>query len=80
MTPEMLQTYSIPIGIGLAIVIMIAVGPLRNAVTASFEQGRKSGENARRALGGSVASPAPAQKPSRPAAQTAPRSFGRRGG
>jgi hypothetical protein len=80
MTPEMLQTYSIPIGIGLAIVIMIAVGPLRNAVTASFDQGRKSGENARRALGGSTASPAPAQKPSRSAAPTAPRSFGRRGG
>ena len=79
MTPEMLQTYSIPIGIGLAVVIMIAVGPLRNAVTASFEQGRKNGENARRALGGSAAPPAPPQRPSRPAAPTAPQSFGRRG-
>lgn len=80
MTPEMLQTYSIPIGIGLAIVIMVAVGPLRNALTASFEQGRKSGQTARRALAGSAASPAPTQKPSRPAAPSAPRSFGRRGG
>jgi hypothetical protein len=79
MTPEMLQAYSIPIGIGLAIVIMIAVGPLRNAVTASFDQGRKSGENARRALGGSAA-PASTQKPSRPVAPAAPRSFGRRNG
>jgi hypothetical protein len=80
MTPELLQTYSVPIGIGLAVVIMIAVGPLRNAVLASFEQGRKSGETSRRALIGSAASPTPAQVPSRPASPSAPRSFGRRDG
>ena len=78
MTPEMLHTYSIPIGIGLAIIIMIAVGPLRSAVTASFDQGRKNGENTRRALVGSAATPPPAPKPSRPVAPIAPHSFGRR--
>ena len=74
MTPEMLQTYSIPIGVGLAIVIMMAVGPLRSALAGSFEQGRKSGQNARRALAGAVK---PAQNTARPT-PTAPRSFGRR--
>jgi hypothetical protein len=80
MTPEMLQTYSIPIGIGLAIVIMVAVGPLRSAVAASLEQGHKSGQSARRALlGAPPPPPAPKQNAPRPSSRGS-QSFGRRGG
>ena len=74
MTPEMLQTYSIPIGVGLAIVIMVAVGPLRSALSGSFEQGRKSGQDARRALAGAAVQPKNTTRLTPPA----PRSFGRR--
>ncbi len=77
MTPELLQTYALPIGLGLALVIMLAVSPLRQALFASFKSGHQQGEAARRALTG-----VQAHKPAEPSTANTraprPQSFGRK--
>jgi hypothetical protein len=72
MTPELLQANAAPIGLGLAVIIILAFGPLRTAVLASFEQGHERGKRARRTV-----APAPtANNTVRPSPK--PASFGRR--
>ena len=47
-TPQDLQQYAIPIGIGLAILAILLIPPLRRSILDSFNQGRNAGERARK--------------------------------
>lgn len=42
--PEDLQRYAIPIGIGIAVLVILIVPPLRRSILGSFYQGKEAGE------------------------------------
>ena len=48
--PQDLQRFAIPIGIALAVLIILVVPSLRRAVIGSFTQGREAGEQMRKKL------------------------------
>jgi hypothetical protein len=77
-TPELLQTYSLPIGAGIALLIVLGVGPLRRALLAMYKGGYEQGQAAGRALSG-AAEPAPRPERTNASAQTSPaHTFGRK--
>ncbi len=45
--PEDLQRYAVPIGVGLGLVVMLAVPSLRGSVMRAYEQGKQAGERLR---------------------------------
>jgi hypothetical protein len=45
--PQDLQRFAIPIGIALAVLVILVVPSLRRAVISSFTQGRDAGERMR---------------------------------
>jgi hypothetical protein len=50
--PQDLQSFAVPIGIALAVVIILVVPSLRRAVIGSFTQGRDAGERMRGKMNG----------------------------